>query len=354
MKKYFFTVFVVMVCLSLSAKKLKFKSNVKNGILFATNKNLVLNKEELQVSVKISSENEDEFPFGSITGIAVAPDNSLFIADGSNAEIFHYSEDGKFIKKTGKKGNGPYEFSVLSSIACFDDKLIVCDSGNHRIYTFDLDGNPVSSTVTSMTNLKSILRVGDKFVTDSWIISETDSLFLLHSLNDKFEPVGHFGFLSNGGFDFKSLIRNMSDICVNSKGEIYVNTLESGIISKYKNGKKTAEIKRPLLQKSSKTGIESQKDGARMVYTAEIKSVSSMAAVDSKDNFYSVLRPSKSEEDEAESVLQIINPDGKVIGNYSLGNKKADALAIDGNDCIWIVDTEENEMIYKFEPVAEK
>ena len=84
--------------------------------------------------------------FNKPSGVVVAPDGTIFVADGhggtSNARIVKLSKDGKFIKAWGKKGTGPGEFGELHSITMDGaGRLLVSDRGNNRIQVFDQDGN---------------------------------------------------------------------------------------------------------------------------------------------------------------------------------------------------------------------
>jgi streptogramin lyase len=89
---------------------------------------------------------DGEDTFNRPSGVVVAPNGDIFVADGhggdSNARIVKFSKDGKFIKSWGKKGSGPGEFAELHAIA-MDSKgrIFVADRGNLRIQIFDQDGN---------------------------------------------------------------------------------------------------------------------------------------------------------------------------------------------------------------------
>lgn len=84
--------------------------------------------------------------FNQPSGVVVAPDGTIFVADGhgrnSNARIMKFSSDGKLIKIWGKRGSAPGEFDVPHAIA-IDSKgrLFVADRANNRIQIFDQDGN---------------------------------------------------------------------------------------------------------------------------------------------------------------------------------------------------------------------
>ncbi len=78
--------------------------------------------------------------------ILVAPDGSIFVADGhggdTNARIVKFDKDGKFIKTWGRKGKGPGEFDSPHGLAMDSaGRLFVADRSNSRIPIFDQNGN---------------------------------------------------------------------------------------------------------------------------------------------------------------------------------------------------------------------
>jgi sugar lactone lactonase YvrE len=83
--------------------------------------------------------------FNQPSGIAIAPNGDIFVADGhggnSNARIVKFTRDGKFIKTWGKKGTAQGEFDTPHALA-FDSKgrLFVADRANDRIQIFDQEG----------------------------------------------------------------------------------------------------------------------------------------------------------------------------------------------------------------------
>ena len=68
------------------------------------------------------------------TGVAFAPDGSLFISDGyGNARILEYTAGGKRVKAWGSKGSGPGQFRIPHGIANDGKVLYVADRENARI-----------------------------------------------------------------------------------------------------------------------------------------------------------------------------------------------------------------------------
>ncbi len=83
--------------------------------------------------------------FDRPSGVAVAPDGTIFVADGhggdSNARIVKIAPDGKTLKTWGKKGSGPGEFNEPHGIALDSaGRVFVADRVNSRIQIFDQDG----------------------------------------------------------------------------------------------------------------------------------------------------------------------------------------------------------------------
>ena len=82
-------------------------------------------------------------PFNRPTGIAVAPDGSLYVSDGyGNCRIHHFTSEGELIHSWGEPGTGPGEFHVPHGVFVLDDgRVVVADRENDRIQVFDADGS---------------------------------------------------------------------------------------------------------------------------------------------------------------------------------------------------------------------
>ncbi|MFN8667970.1 MAG: peptidyl-alpha-hydroxyglycine alpha-amidating lyase family protein [Gemmatimonadaceae bacterium] len=77
--------------------------------------------------------------------VLVAPDGSIFVAEGhgaDNSRILKFAPDGKFLKSWGKKGTGKGEFDQPHALAMDSrGRLFVGDRSNNRIQIFDQEGN---------------------------------------------------------------------------------------------------------------------------------------------------------------------------------------------------------------------
>lgn len=61
----------------------------------------------------------------------VDKDDHIYVSSGNS--LFKFSKEGNPIKVVGQRGTQPGEFSDLGLIKAINDKVYVCDRGNHRV-----------------------------------------------------------------------------------------------------------------------------------------------------------------------------------------------------------------------------
>lgn len=91
--------------------------------------------------------------FDRPTGVAIAPNGDIFVADGhypnkhDAARVVKFSKGGKFIKAWGKKGAEPGEFDEPHDIYIggSQERVYVADRRNRRIQVFDQEGNFITA-----------------------------------------------------------------------------------------------------------------------------------------------------------------------------------------------------------------
>ena len=88
--------------------------------------------------------------FNAPGDVLVAPDGSIFVADGhgagGNNRIVKFSSDGTFIKEWGQTGGEDGEFRDPHALAMDSEgRLFVGDRSNKRVQIFDQDGNHIAS-----------------------------------------------------------------------------------------------------------------------------------------------------------------------------------------------------------------
>ena len=83
--------------------------------------------------------------FSRPNGVAVDKDDNIYVSDWSNCSLFKVSKEGKLMKVVGRSGTRPGEFKDLSMIKVINDKLYVCDRGNHRVQILNTELEYVNS-----------------------------------------------------------------------------------------------------------------------------------------------------------------------------------------------------------------
>jgi hypothetical protein len=77
--------------------------------------------------------------FASIGQIRIDNDGKLYVHDGKNGKYLSFSQDGKFIKSYGKKGEGPGEIKWINQARFYpiNDKIIIADADKIHYFTKD-------------------------------------------------------------------------------------------------------------------------------------------------------------------------------------------------------------------------
>jgi DNA-binding beta-propeller fold protein YncE len=91
--------------------------------------------------------------FDRPTGVAIAPNGDIFVADGhrpnkfGTSRIVKFTKDGRFIKTWGHKGAAPGDLDEPHDIFLggSQNRVYVADRRNSRIQVFDQDGNFIAA-----------------------------------------------------------------------------------------------------------------------------------------------------------------------------------------------------------------
>ena len=93
------------------------------------------------------------YTFDRPTGVAIAPNGDIFVADGhapnksNSARVVKYSPNGTFIKEWGRLGSEPGNFREPHDIFVGGSKgyVYVADRQNNRVQVFDQDGRFIAA-----------------------------------------------------------------------------------------------------------------------------------------------------------------------------------------------------------------
>ncbi len=154
-------------------------------------------------------------PFNRPTGVALASDGSIFVADGyGNARVHRFQPDGALIRSWGSPGTAPGQFRLPHSIRVDRrDRVWVPDRENNRIQIFTADGD----FITQWTN---VTRPTDLCIDDADVVyvSELPQRISIFTMDGAL--VARWG---NEGHDAQNpLFIAPHAIAIDSHGDLYV------------------------------------------------------------------------------------------------------------------------------------
>lgn len=101
--------------------------------------------DDIYESIRITKlETTQDCIVGSITKIEIVND-TIYILDAKTKSVFSFSMEGKFLRKFGKIGQGPGEYTEPTSISVNGDCLLIYDQWQHKVIKYDHSGKMLSS-----------------------------------------------------------------------------------------------------------------------------------------------------------------------------------------------------------------
>jgi len=73
------------------------------------------------------------------TGVATDAAGNIYVLDALDFSLKKFGPDGRFLKKTGRKGQGPGEFMAPRLLACSGSRIYATDQNVFGIFEFDAD-----------------------------------------------------------------------------------------------------------------------------------------------------------------------------------------------------------------------
>lgn len=88
----------------------------------------------------------EEYSFGSVGGVAVLGDGTIWVGDSQRHAVLRYGAEGAFLGQIGREGEGPGEFRYPSAMRVVPDgRVFVWDNGLIRVSEFSSEGEFLGS-----------------------------------------------------------------------------------------------------------------------------------------------------------------------------------------------------------------
>lgn len=99
--------------------------------------------------VKVIGDDRDDYTFFVLVGAVLSENKDIFVLDGQGLFISKFDWSGKFLKKTGQRGQGPKDFLFPRCLSIYKNRLYLLDAGNNRIAEADLELETFSYIILS-------------------------------------------------------------------------------------------------------------------------------------------------------------------------------------------------------------
>lgn len=202
-------------------------------------------------------------------GIESLPNGNIIVNDQKVNQLFMFDDQGNFIKKIGRAGQGPGEFGNPFCMTTTSDSIIVADNSNMRIQYYDLDGN----FIRDFKIFKALIDITVN--TEGLIYAAPLRINPEYSLVDVLDKNGKlltsFG-KARFGEKSTSFISNMVKISMNNKNDLYLAFNSFPLVCKYSaDGNLQTEFKLEHkvlkeLEKENKDRLKNRGNLMRVLY----------------------------------------------------------------------------------------
>ncbi len=88
--------------------------------------------------VKTIGDDRDDYLIFGLSDAVVTPGEEIFAVSAKGNFVTQFDWDGKFVRRIGRKGQGPGDLYLPGAIDSFEDGIYILDQGNHRLVRFNL------------------------------------------------------------------------------------------------------------------------------------------------------------------------------------------------------------------------
>ncbi|NOR14062.1 MAG: 6-bladed beta-propeller [Candidatus Aminicenantes bacterium] len=158
-KSMFFSVVlflaILMFVVSCGQQGAKWKGTIEeeNGITVVKNPKEAIYEEDvlqLEENLTITSPEDEELMFQRLTFLDVDDNENIFVSDSKAGHILVFDKNGEFVRKIGRRGQGPGEMVFPFEIRILGQReLFVNDMGQAKAHFFTLEGEFLRQKTTS-------------------------------------------------------------------------------------------------------------------------------------------------------------------------------------------------------------
>jgi RHS repeat-associated protein len=258
----------------------------------------------------------------SPTGVAVGPDEEVWVADTAHARIQEFGPKGEFVRQFGSYGTANGEFRSPEGVAVDPaGDIWVADRSNNRIEEFGPKGEFLRACGTEgggEGQFRGPAGIAINSAGDIWVTDAGNNR--VEELGPKAEFIRQLGSLGSGNGQFRAL----GGVAVDSAGDVWVADAGNNRIQEF--GPKGEFIR--------KTGTEGGGEGQFFYPTG--------VAVDPSGDVWVA--------DTWNNRLEELNGKGEYLGQFGSGGDDEGqfsgprGLAVDPKGDIWVADTRNNRV----------
>lgn len=179
---------------SFGGQKAEWKGTIEeeNGIKVIKNPREPLYGEikfELEEDLSIGSDDDDNYMFYMVRGIAIDSQQNIYVLDWGNFRIQKFDKNGNYLQTIGRHGQGPGEFEHTMDLRI--DELtgnIYVKDGRFEIEKFDMKGNHIEAIKLEKPIWNFFLSRNENFIILQFTTSDEEISKAICKLN----PKGYF------------------------------------------------------------------------------------------------------------------------------------------------------------------
>lgn len=192
---------------------------------------------------------------------------NIYVSDQKWCHVFKFDSNGDFIKRIGRKGQGPGEFMNPYCINLTEDFLVVSDTNGRKIQFFDRDGEYLRS-VKALKPYLEIVADAEGLIYASPLRWNKESL-LIDVLDKDGHIINSFG-KARFGNETIWQIPNMLKLAMNSKGELFAAYIHFPNVFKYSRKGELLDvygIEQDIMEERKRSNLDAVGKGNQVRWT---------------------------------------------------------------------------------------